>query len=78
MQIIPSWVKVDHNSYNAKLREIYKNVKENDITAACEQAKLLYMNLLEDMEIRGIEVPKPDSASVEQPERERQAAGTDI
>lgn len=78
MQIIPAWVKVDHNSYNAKLRGIYKNVRENDITAACEQAKRLYMDLLEDMEIRGIETPVAESASGEPSEHEPQTAGIGI
>lgn len=78
MQIIPAWVKVDHNSYNAKLRGIYKNVRENDITAACEQAKRLYMDLLEDMEIRGIETPDQEVVAGEQSERERQAAGIGV
>ncbi|MEJ8303487.1 hypothetical protein [Saccharibacillus sacchari] len=79
MQIIPAWVKVDHNSYNAKLRGIYKNVRENDITAACEQAKRLYMDLLEDMEIRGIETPAAQEAVAgEQSERERQTAGIGV
>ncbi|NGZ77489.1 hypothetical protein [Saccharibacillus alkalitolerans] len=79
MQIIPAWVKVDHNSYNAKLRGIYKNVRENDITAACEQAKRLYMDLLEDLEIRGIEAPAQDAAILaEQPERQHEAAGVGV
>ncbi|OWA35113.1 hypothetical protein B9G55_10535 [Saccharibacillus sp. O16] len=68
MQIIPAWVKVDHNSYNAKLRGIYKNVRENDITAACEQAKRLYTDLLMELEVRGIETVKSEAAAV-QPER---------
>ncbi|CAM4140000.1 hypothetical protein [Saccharibacillus endophyticus] len=78
MQIIPAWVKVDHNSYNAKLRGIYKNVRENDITAACEQAKRLYMDLLEDMEIRGIETPDQEVVAGEKSERERQTAGIGV
>lgn len=78
MQIIPAWVKVDHNSYNAKLRGIYKNVRENDITAACEQAKRLYMDLLEDMEIRGIETPDQEAVAGEKSERERQTAGIGV
>lgn len=78
MQIIPSWVKVDHNSYNAKLRGIYKTVKDNDITAACEQAKRLYMDLREDLEIRGIEVPEPESASVEPPKSDPRTARAGI
>ena len=71
MQIIPAWVKVDHNSYNAKLRGIYKNVRENDITAACEQAKRLYTDLLMELEVRGIDNVKADSAVMQQ---ERTAA----
>jgi len=78
MQIIPAWVKVDHNSYNAKLRGIYKNVRENDITAACEQAKRLYMDLLEDMEIRGIETPDQEAVTGEKAERERETAGIGV
>lgn len=66
MQIIPAWVKVDHNSYNAKLRGIYKTVRENDITAACEQAKRLYTDLLMELEVRGIETVKSDSATAQQ------------
>ncbi|MCQ4087294.1 hypothetical protein [Saccharibacillus sp. JS10] len=77
MQIIPAWVKVDHNSYNAKLRGIYKNVRENDITAACEQAKHLYLDLLADMEIRGIETPEQKHAA-EALDHEPQAAGISV
>ncbi|WP_172196869.1 hypothetical protein [Saccharibacillus qingshengii] len=78
MQIIPAWVKVDHNLYNAKLRGIYKNVRENDIPAACEQAKRLYMDLLEDMEIRGIESPEQAPVSPDRLEHDCQTAGVGI
>ncbi|GGO08997.1 hypothetical protein [Saccharibacillus kuerlensis] len=78
MQNIPAWVKVDHNSYNAKLRGIYKNVKENDITAAYEQAHRLYMDLLEDLEIRGIEVPDKSAAMAERVKVDRETAGIGV
>ncbi|MDO3412682.1 hypothetical protein QWJ34_23145 [Saccharibacillus sp. CPCC 101409] len=74
MQTIPAWVKVDHNSYNAKLRGIYKNVRENEISAACEQAKRLYMDLLMEMEMRGIQTSEKPETAANSPRPETETA----